>query len=386
MPKASKTGIRGYYVDANGDRRIDLRYRDANGAPQRHQEEFKPGTPARAAEQRAREVLAAATLGTLVKRGTESPETLATALKKYLEWCAVNGRGDPKYKERHRDHLLVTFGAGFPLADLSELAIEKHKKRRTDAGKEPGTVNRELVTVKHFLNRCVDWGWLEKRPKVVLLQEPPPRVRWLSDKERAALGAALATPQRVAFRRVVFAALLSGQRLGKIITLQKADVDLAGKTLTIADMAKGGKRKTTHVPIGPALASVLKEAMAESGDGEHVFTTGRRKKRPYTRSGVSTFFARVVEEAKIENFHFHDLRHTFATEVRRGGAGLDVVQALLGHASPAMTQRYAHLGRPEFHAAVAGARALPSPMPGKVKKPRAKSVKTSAKSTSRRAS
>ncbi|MEI9948664.1 MAG: tyrosine-type recombinase/integrase [Pseudomonadota bacterium] len=84
-----------------------------------------------------------------------------------------------------------------------------------------------------------------------------------------------------------------------------------------------------------------------------MFTTGGGNKRPYTRSGASTFFARVAEEAGLEDFHFHDLRHSSATEVRRSGAGLDVAQALLGHASPAMTQRYAHLGRTEHHVAVA---------------------------------
>lgn len=377
MPLPSKTGIRGLYRDADGRYRIDLRYRDRAGNSDRYKEVMPPGTPAAAARLRAQAVLADALAGVLVKRGNETPETFGDAFGKYLEWCKVNGgTADPKYKERHRDHWVETLGAGFALDQISELSIEKHKKRRKDAGKQAGTINRELVTIKHFLNRCVDWGWLEKRPRITLLQEPPPRVRWLTDKERAALGVQLGKPQREAFRRVVNAALLSGQRLGKIIGLKKADVDLAGGTMTIADMAKGGKRRTTHVPISPALESILREALGASGDGEHVFTTGRGEKRPYTRSGVSTFFSRVAEEAGLQDFHFHDLRHSFATEVRRAGAGLDVVQALLGHASPAMTQRYAHLGRAELAAAVGGVAPLDrSPVIAREKRVTAKGKK-----------
>jgi integrase len=152
-----------------------------------------------------------------------------------------------------------------------------------------------------------------------------------------------------------------------------AAVDFPNRTLTIADMRKGGRRKTSHVPISDALELVLREALADAGPARPrpdaaVFLAycsrggrsreGRGKRQAYTRSGVSTFFARVVAEAGLVDFHFHDLRHDFATRVRRGGAGLDVVQALLGQSTPAMAQRYAHIGRSELARAVDGAAGL----------------------------
>lgn len=351
MPLPSRTGIRGLSRGRDGRYRIDHRWTDAAGAEQRYAERLPPGTPTGAARLRAQEVLALKLAGKLVKREDATPATLGEALKKYLAWCAVNRpKSDPKYKERHRDHWLATLGAGFPLGSISELTIEKHKARRVAAGKEPGTVNRELVTFKHFLNRCVDWGWLAKRPRITLLEEPPPRVRWLTDSERNALAVALAEPQRVSFRRVCSAALLSGQRLGKIVALPKADVDLAAQQLTIRATRKGGKVRTTHQPISAALAAVLTEAMADS-KGPHVFAAGRGGE-PYTRNGASSFFARICAEAGISDLHFHDLRHDFATRLRRSGVGLDALQELLGHASMAMTQRYAHIGRAELQAAV----------------------------------
>ena len=349
MPKPSRTGIRGLYVDADGKRRIDLRYTDAQGRPQRHKETFAPGTPARAAEQRAKDVLVAALNGTLVKRGTEIPITLKGAFDEYRKLC---GTGNPKQKERHCKELLASFG-DVPLSEVSELAIAGFKRHRA-AKRAAATVNRELQTLRHFFTCAIEWEWTDSRPKIRLLKEAPGRVRWLSDAEREKLEAAL--PAR--FKRVVLAAALCGQRLGNVIALTRDRVDLQHRTLSIPK-TKSGKRH--DVPISDPLSAVLKEAIAD-GDAmakagktvsapTHVFLS--RLGTPYTSSGVSGLFRKIVERAGVKNFHFHDLRHDFATRIRRAGHGLDVVQALLGHASPVMTQRYAHIGVSELHAAVA---------------------------------
>jgi len=115
------------------------------------------------------------------------------------------------------------------------------------------------------------------------------------------------------------------------------------------------------VPVSDALAAVLQEAIK---DGDAMLKAGKVKTAPthvflsrlggpYTSSGVSGLFRKCVARAGVKNFRFHDLRHDFASRIRRAGHGLDVVQALLGHASPVMSQRYAHIGVSELHAAVA---------------------------------
>jgi integrase len=352
MPRASKTGVKGLRKDKRGRYLIDLRWQDPRtGEEHRYQENLPEGTTGGAAKLRAQLLNASALDGSLAtaKGGNETPRTLGAALDRYLEWCAVNGRGDPAYKKRHVAQLKATLDESSRFDKISELAIEKHKKLRRAQRMENSTINRELVTLKHFLNRCVDWGWLAKRPKVVLLQEPAPRVRWLTDEERKKLAAALSKPKRVNFRRVCEAALRSGQRLSNLIGLKKTDVDLKHRTFVVT-VRKGGTIKAIHVPISDALAAVFKEAMAES-KCDHVFVSERWGK-PYTRSGVSGFFRKLTEQAGIVDFHFHDLRHDYATQVLRAGHGLNLVQELLGHASPAMTQRYAHLGQSELHNAV----------------------------------
>lgn len=377
MPLPSRSGIRGLSRGKDGRFKIDLRWTDAAGAPARYVERLPPGTPTGAARLRAQEVLAQALAGKLQKRADAAPVLLGDAFDRYLKHCAAEApQADPEYKKRHRKALVATWGEGFPLASLSELAIGKHKARRLAEGKAPGTINRELVTLKHFLGLAAGWGWIEKCPRVTLLQEPPARVRWLTGAERSALANALAHPQRVSFRRVVSAALLSGQRLGKIIELQKADVDLEHRQLTVRHTRKGGRVRTTLQPISAALEAVLREAMAES-EGPHVFAAYRGG-GPYTRNGASSFFARVAAEAGISDLHFHDLRHDFATRLRRGGTGLDTLQELLGHTTMAMTQRYAHIGAEELQKAVDSIAAAlpPGAQPAMLKQPKKAAKKT----------
>jgi hypothetical protein len=64
----------------------------------------------------------------------------------------------------------------------------------------------------------------------------------------------------------------------------------------------------------------------------------------FTANALTVAFSRAVRKAKISDFHLHDLRHSFATELRKRGNGLDVIAKLLGHSDLRMTQRYAHLG------------------------------------------
>jgi integrase len=183
---------------------------------------------------------------------------------------------------------------------------------------------------------------------VRLLKEPPGRVRWLTDAERSRLEAKLP----VRFKRVVLAAALCGQRLSNVIGLTRDRVDFDHHTLSIPK-TKSGKRH--DVPISGPLAAVLKEAIADgdtmADSPTHVFLS--RHGMPYTSSGVTSLFRKIAARAKVKDFHFHDLRHDYATRARRAGHGLDVVQELLGHSSPVMTQRYAHIGVSELHKAVA---------------------------------
>ena len=82
----------------------------------------------------------------------------------------------------------------------------------------------------------------------------------------------------------------------------------------------------------------------------YVFPSPVKPGKPYT--AVNHTFNRLTHKAKIENCRFHDLRHTFASQMVMSGSNLKTVQDLLGHSSLSMTQRYAHLSKDHVAQAV----------------------------------
>src|SRR5262249_31371606 len=95
------------------------------------------------------------------------------------------------------------------------------------------------------------------------------------------------------------------------------------------EMTKAGKRR--EIPMRQAVYAAL-SGLPDPHDGL-VWTTG----------SVRTSFENAVAAAKVEDFHFHDLRHTFASRSVMRGGSLPALQQILGHATLAMTMRYAHL-------------------------------------------
>jgi integrase len=161
-------------------------------------------------------------------------------------------------------------------------------------------------------------------------------------------------------RRIVLAALLTGMRQGEIISLRREQVDLKAREITLT---KTKSNKVRRIPIAGALVPVLEEALAASRTGV-VFES--RNGEAFTEDGVRNSWDRVRTRAGLEDFRFHDLRHSCATALRRRGAGLDVIQKILGHSSLAMVMRYAHLNEDMVRAAMAD---LPAPVASPLPQP-----------------
>jgi integrase len=101
-----------------------------------------------------------------------------------------------------------------------------------------------------------------------------------------------------------------------------------------------------HVPLNDAAVAALK-AVFELGDGRGpVF---RSSKTGEALENARHWFDDAVAEANPKNFHWHDLRHTFASRLRMKGTPLEDIADLLGHKSLTMTRRYAHLGPNRLH-------------------------------------
>ena len=136
---------------------------------------------------------------------------------------------------------------------------------------------------------------------------------------------------------IVFA-IYTGMRMGEILALTWAGVDLFRRTVTVF-RSKNGERRT--IPVNTTVLDLLKgKYAAHLGTIDIVFHSDSHT--PLDGSNIRRALTTALDSAKIQDLHFHDLRHTFATRMVQAGIDLYKVQRLLGHKSPIMTQRYAH--------------------------------------------
>jgi integrase len=199
----------------------------------------------------------------------------------------------------------------------------------------PARVNRSVTEpLRKILLRARDvWGeeispiaWKKHR-----LKEPQERVRELKGDEEAKLFKALPTQ----YHKIVRFALLTACRLSECVMLEWPAVDWGGRTVTI--FGKGDK--LAPIPMSVGIRDLLWSL--QGAHKKRVFV--RASGDPISISGLDTAFGRALTKAGIEDFRFHDLRHTTATRLLRHKGNMRMVQKLLRHSDIATTARYAHV-------------------------------------------
>jgi integrase len=174
-------------------------------------------------------------------------------------------------------------------------------------------------------------------PRVRKPKLPRGRVRFLSDEERDRLLEACRESQNPYLQTIVILALSTGARRGELLSLRWPDVDLKRCRLTLRETKNG---ETRSVPLtGNGLAVLTQHAEVRRRDTTLVFPD-RTGSRPL---GIRGAFDNAVERSGITDFHFHDLRHTFASYLAMQGASLLEIAEVLGHKTLNMVKRYAHL-------------------------------------------
>lgn len=202
-----------------------------------------------------------------------------------------------------------------------------------------GTVNRYRSLVSSIFAWGVRAGRVRSNPisRIKRFRENENRVRYLrADEEEKLRSQIRATcPER---EPELDLALYTGMRRGEQFTLKWADVDLERGILTVH--GKSGRRFIVANSSARAAIEKLKsETNGANGGTNYVCPeTVADTQRDWRR-----WFEAAAKKAGIANFHWHDLRHTFASRLVMAGVDLRTVQELLGHKSILMTMRYAHL-------------------------------------------
>ena len=269
----------------------------------------------------------------LDKRKDPDPITFHEFAKEYLKWAKANKKASSYSRDLYTMRM---FDKEFEAKDIQHITTWQIEKWKTERKKEfkSATVNRELATLKHFFSKAVEWGKLKENPanrKVKFFKGAVNRVRFLMPDEFQML---LSNCEDF-LKPIVTLAVHSGMRRGEILGLTWDRVDLEKGIITIID-TKNSERK--DIPMDETVKATLKGVERK---GDYVFSI--KDGRPLYPMRLHYAFHEALDRSGIIDFRFHDLRHTFASNLVMAGVKIEKVQKLMGHKMIAMTQRYAHL-------------------------------------------
>jgi integrase len=249
------------------------------------------------------------------------------------------------YKQMVWNHL-VPFFQDRDLRDIQVEDVSMFMAALTRKKLAPKSINNIKGALSSMFSAARKWGYCEANPalKVKALRLPPPRTQfWVPEQSEDFL--AQVKRLRPEWYTFFLCALRTGMRMGELVGLHWENVDFVRKCINVRysyshghlTSPKSGKNR--QIPMSSDLYQALKAHKKSSvvrvfpwPDGTYL--TSNRIKHP---------FWTCIKAAGVPKIRFHDLRHTFASQLAMKGIAIPVVQALLGHSTLEMTMRYAHL-------------------------------------------
>jgi integrase len=222
--------------------------------------------------------------------------------------------------------------------------IDRLHRHVTDS-RGPYAANRTVATLTKMFGLAVRWGYRTDNPcKGVAANRETKRRRYLKDDELPRLLKAMAAHPNRGAVNIVRMLLLTGGRVGEVLAMRWEDVDLGAGTWH--KRAAATKQKTDHsVPLSAPARALLSEIAAEQAKGgaKQVFVFPGRSSASGHYADLNFFWKDLRDAAGIPDVRLHDLRHSVASVLASSGISLPIIGELLGHATPAMTSRYAHI-------------------------------------------
>ncbi|WP_375403898.1 tyrosine-type recombinase/integrase [uncultured Sphingomonas sp.] len=284
--------------------------------------------------------------------GRKLHRSFAEAAEEYVGRMESTDGKDMVNKRRHLRTYLIPYFRDRRLDQLTEFRLKQYRRKRSDDGATDATINREFSTLKHMLNRAVDWRWmtLDRKPKIEQSREARKQIRVLTEQQcRALMNAAHADQDDRLWLFVAFG-LGAAMRHSEIVRARYEDVDFDTRRLWI-DRAKAGEREQ---PITPSLANALRRQRAmENDQGGWIFPAMRASKQAHRRD-MRGGFQRAVERAGLDPTKVtpHIMRHTAITRLVQANTDIPTIQRISGHKTTAMVLHYAHVHGTHIDAAI----------------------------------
>ncbi|MBU2498452.1 MAG: site-specific integrase, partial [Proteobacteria bacterium] len=318
-----------------------------------------------------------------------------TTLKELLDKYDENYRHQASYKTGKKTYLenfKNHFGEDTRLSNIRYVELESYRNQvrqkpthfgtiRTDA-----SVNREMACLHHLFAKAVEWDMMEQNPfergNCLLLKENNKRLRYLTEEEIPRL----LDSCKGHIRDIIECALNTGMRRGEILSLKWSQIRNG-----FIYLQKTKTNIARQIPINDDLHGLferikIRQAQPKENvvgmDGKPVDNRPCKSEYVFNYNGrpvseVKRSFKKALDDAGIEDFRFHDLRHTFASHMIMRGASIKEVQEILGHRSLTMTMRYAHLSQEHKKKAVNLLNGLTAPSQKPSEEPMSQNVTSS---------
>jgi len=346
---------------------LDIGLDPVTGKRLRHYETIKGSK--KLAKQRLAELEVSIEKGSYVKpKRITLAEWLSNWLNGYVTTnCGI--RTSQSYQSEVRRHLIPALGA-IPLTQLQPQQLQNYYSQALTKGRTDGKGGLSARTVQYHhrilseaLSHAVKMGFLVRN--VAEAADPPhPERRNMATLALEDIPKFLEATQETPYYVLFYTALYTGMRLGELLGLRWCDVDLDIAFLSVVQalykrsgVCKMVKPKSSHsrrrIALSPSLVLLLREYKAEQqtqrillgklpADSDLVFS--HLDGKPLDPGVVSHTFAKVLKKARLPHIRFHDLRHTHATLLLKGGVHPKIVSERLGHANIGITlDTYSHV-------------------------------------------
>jgi integrase len=294
------------------------------------------------AKARAKQVLAEVSLGRDFRGEVKAQKAVMTLntfwVERYAPFASARKRSfsrDRQLFSRLRD----AFGDR-RLNAITRFEMIKFHNDLLASGLSPQSADHHARLIRRMYSLAVEWELITANPFVrfPMFNVDNKVEHILDEKQLERLLHVLRTDENRTVCHIATFLLSTGARLNEALTAKWSEVDIARRVWRIAALNSKSKR-VRSVPLNDSAIAVL-ETLDTSGKFEHLFIN-KQTGLPYTT--IQKVWDRLRKKAGVPHTRIHDLRHWYASRLVDANRTLYEVQAILGHSSPIVTQRYAHL-------------------------------------------
>jgi integrase len=313
------------------------------------------------AKEKDRALRADVAAGRYKKKASNPPFT--KAVEEHLKKSAVeNERSSYRRNVLSAGHLKTHFGTR-RIRDIenNEVLIRQYIKKRKGEIKEKQrkqgraeeevtytSINRELAFLRAMFNALIKAGKATKNPAtLVTFFEEPQKERILTlEEEKRIIETIEESDRRYAhLKDMITIALNTAMRQGEILAMKKDWINLREGLIIVPRHSQKRKKKDKRVPINSAVRPIVKRLLRKNPDSDYLFVNPESGTR-YT--AIQNSWNGILKKAGlkgkpgVDKLRFHDLRHTAATKLARGGRDMKFIAQYLGHSDVRTSARYIH--------------------------------------------